>query len=85
MSKTTPANGAPAPQDHDVSLGSLTDRRTFKGFTVHDLIAGLHGVCVVMDKTLVDGAEFEDHKSTMCGLAQAAKVLSSILDNEACS
>jgi hypothetical protein len=30
----------------------------------------------------VDGAKFEDHHGTMCGLAMAAKVLSSILHTE---
>ena len=72
-----------AKRDSTVSLGSLNDRNTFQGFTVHDIIAGLHGVCVVLDSAIVDGAEFERHLDTMCGLAQAAKVLSTILDTEA--
>jgi len=67
----------------EVGLGGLTDPDTFKGFTTHDLISGLHGVCVVIDSVLVDRAEFEDHINTMAGLAQAAKVLSSILNTEA--
>jgi len=65
-----------------VSLGGLTDPHTFDGFTTHDLISGLHGVCVAIDYAIVDGVEFEDHRGTMCGLAMAAKVLSSILHTE---
>ena len=63
-----------------VLLGALDDPTTFQGFTVHDLISGLHGVCVTIDNAIVDGAEFESHRDTMCGLAQAAKVFSSILN-----
>jgi len=66
-----------------VSLGRLTEPHTFNGFTTHDLISGLHGVCAVIDSALVDGTEFEDHTRTMADLAIAAKVLSSILNTEA--
>jgi hypothetical protein len=65
-----------------VSLGGLTDEGTFQGFTTHDLISALHGVCVVLDNALVDQVEFERHDHTMASLAQAAKVLSSILNKE---
>ncbi|MDB6083719.1 MAG: hypothetical protein JWN43_1600 [Gammaproteobacteria bacterium] len=75
--KTRRAKRAPK-----VSLGSLADPDTFRGFTTHDLISALHGVCVVLDSAIVDGAEFENHHNTMCGLAQAGKVLSSILNIE---
>jgi hypothetical protein len=68
-----------AKRNSTVSLGTLNDPDTFRGFTAHDLISGLHGVCVAIDSAIVDGAEFENHHDTMCGLAQAAKVLSSIL------
>lgn len=65
-----------------VSLGALNEPDTFKGFTAHDLVSGLHAVCVVIDSAIVDGAKFESHEDTMCGLAQAAKVLSAILNTE---
>jgi hypothetical protein len=71
-----------AKRNSTVSLGGLTDPDTFNGFTMHDLISGLHGVCVAIDSAIVDGAQFEDHRDTMCGLAQAAKVLSSILNTQ---
>ena len=60
----------------------LTDPGAFDGFTSHDLISGLHGVCVAIDSAIVDGTEFENHHATMCGLAQAAKVLSAILNTQ---
>jgi hypothetical protein len=89
MSNDNPA--APAPHAADsvtdeqlsVSLGALNDPDTFHGFDVHDLIGGLHAVCVIIDHAIVDNAKFPDHNSTMGGLAQAAKVLSAILNREA--
>jgi hypothetical protein len=65
-----------------VSLGSLNDPDTFKGFTTHDLISGLHGVCVVIDSAIVDGTTFHNHLGTMACLAMAAKALSAILHTE---
>jgi len=65
-----------------VSLGTLTEPGIFQGFTTHDLISGLHGVCVVLDNALVDNVEFERHEYTLADLAIAAKVLSSILNKE---
>ncbi len=85
MSKRKPAaKSAPSsdtPVKESVSLGSLNDPDTFQGFTTHDLISGLHGVCMVLDSEIV-GTELEDRAGTMNGLAMAAKVLSSILHNE---
>lgn len=71
-----------AKRNSTVNLGALNDPDTFRGFTVHDVISGLHGVCVAIDSAIVDRAEFEDHENTMCGLAQAAKVLSSMLHTQ---
>ena len=75
------ANGR-AKSSPSVDLGSLTDARTFTGFKAYDLISGLHAVCVVLDNAIVDGVEFDSHHNTLAGLAQAAMVLSSILDTE---
>lgn len=93
MTEVTPPGGAAPhiPNSHgrkpprripQVDLGSLNDPATFRGYATHDLISGLHGICVVLDNALVDNAEFENHHGTMCDLAIAAKVLSSILYNE---
>lgn len=72
----------PSRRKPNVSLGGLDDPDSFQGFTTHDVISGLHGVCVVLDSALVDGTEFEDHQRTLCGLAMAAKVLSAMLQKE---
>ena len=71
-----------AKRNSTVSLGALNDPDTFRGFTAHDVISGLHGVCVAIDHGIVYGAKFENHQETMSGLAQAAKVLSSILHTQ---
>jgi hypothetical protein len=78
---TGPTGRREAPRTR-IRLGGLTDPDTFQGFTTHDLISGLHGVCVAIDHGIVNGATFEAHAETMSGLAQAAKVLSSILRTE---
>ena len=63
-----------------VSVGTLDEKDAFDGFTASDLISGLHGVCVALDHLLVDEpcrASKDVHYA--CELAQASKVLSSIL------
>ncbi len=77
--KSAPSSGAPIKES--IRLGSLTDPDAFQGFTTHDLISGLHGVCMVLDSEIV-GTGLEDRAATMNGLAMAATVLSSILHNE---
>jgi hypothetical protein len=93
MSDATPIQAAKTPhkagdqirrrprRNSTVSLGTLNDPDRFQGFTTHDLISGLHGVCAVLDSEIV-GTELEYREGTICDLAIAAKVLSAILRTE---